>query len=67
MATECKVLTITEIFNGHAPDVLEEHLRDGWQVKEWRYDHISDSCKFYLLREVPDHDHTRSNQAAGRS
>lgn len=57
MAIERKKITIAASANAHAPDELEEHLNDGWEVKRWRYDPVSNTCEYMLEREVPDHGH----------
>lgn len=56
MAKEHKRIELPRHTHGILPDELVKLLDAGWYLKRWTENELTDTCTFYLEREVPDHE-----------
>ena len=54
MAIERKKITLPPSTNCQVPDELDKLMNDGWEVKAWRFDAMTNCAQYLLERVVPE-------------
>lgn len=60
MAKEYKRIELPASTNGQMQDELERLQNEGWDVKRWSFNAITNRCTYCLEREIPDHEQKRT-------